>query len=79
MFDYNRVTSLTADEFKNRTPSASELESGFTKSDPEDIAKMERLLDLKEGTLAGEDYYLERDECKGCGRILTMYDSFLPG
>ncbi|MFF2029328.1 hypothetical protein [Arthrobacter sp. NPDC058192] len=79
MFDYNRVTSLTAAEFEKLSPSTSELKAEFTKSDSDDISKMERLLDLKEGALAGAEYYLERAECKGCGRILAMYDFVFTG
>jgi hypothetical protein len=54
MLDYNRVVSLSAEEFKRLTPSVSDLrdESKFTRSNDEDIAKMERLLDLREGALA---------------------------
>ena len=79
MFDYNSATSLTAAEFERQAPSVSELEAGYSKSDPEDIAKMERLLDLKAGALGGDDYYLEKVQCKGCARVLTMYDFVFTG
>jgi hypothetical protein len=80
MLDYNRVVSLSAEEFKRLTPSVSDLrdESKFTRSNDEDIAKMERLLDLREGALAEDQYYLQRVEC-GCGRLLTMYDFVFTG
>ncbi|MGW8500205.1 hypothetical protein [Streptomyces sp. CLCI03] len=50
----------------------------FTRSDAEDIAKMERLLDLQEGVLAREvrDFHLERIVCE-CERVLTVYDFVL--
>ncbi|MFE3254254.1 hypothetical protein ACFXPS_05545 [Nocardia sp. NPDC059091] len=75
MADYNNVVSLSREEFERLGPSVAELrdQTKFTKSDDEDIAKMERLLDLREGVLANDEYYLERVISR-CGRILTMYD-----
>jgi hypothetical protein len=79
--DYNAVVSLSAEEFK-ALASCAELDlvnpKKFTKSDQEDIAKMERLLDVTEGTLSGQDYYLGRSQCE-CGRLLTMYDFVFTG
>ncbi len=79
VFGSNSATSLTAAQFERQAPSVSELEAGYSKSDPEDIAKMERLLDLKAGALGGDDYYLEKVQCKGCARVLTMYDFVFTG
>lgn len=78
--DYNSVTSRTAEEFKGLAPAASDLEDAtkFTKSDEEDIRAIERLLDVQEGTLAGDSYYLERAQCR-CGRLLTMRDFVFTG
>ena len=85
MVDYNNVVSVSLEEFR-ATSECDFTEDGrvvadpdrFTKSDEEDIAKMERLLDLMPGTLSGQDYYLERLQCE-CGRILTMYDFVFTG
>jgi hypothetical protein len=85
MIDYNAVVSVSPEEFKALMPCALTGDGRvvadpdrFTRSDEEDIAKMERLLDLMPGTLAGQDYYLERSQCD-CGRILTMYDFVFTG
>lgn len=80
MIDYNRVTSLPRDDFEALSPNLSDVRdaSKYTQSDGEDIARMERLLDLKEGMLAGDEYYLERAVCD-CGRLLTMYDFVFTG
>lgn len=80
MADYNSVVSLSRAEFEQSGPSEAELEdeTKSTKSDDEDTARMERLLDLREGMLAGDRYYLERMYCR-CGRLLTMYDFVFTG
>lgn len=80
LIDYNSVTSVSAEEFETLMPDAAELtdSSRFTESDPEDVAKIERLLDVKEGTLGDEAYYVERIEC-ACGRIPTTYDLVVSG
>jgi len=58
--DYNFVRSISQEEFEQARPSQADLEdpTKSTKSDDEDIAKMERLLDLKSGVLGGDQYYL---------------------
>ena len=79
MIDYNDVVSLSEEEFQATFAVAcAEAEladpTKFTMSDEEDIAKMERLLDVRPGALAaGEPYYLQSYQCE-CGRILTTYD-----
>ena len=61
MAEYDRVRSVSREEFERATPSKEDLEdpTKFTKSDGEDIAKMERLLDFKYGARAGDAYYLD--------------------
>lgn len=79
--DYNDVVGISEEEFRERSVCFTEDIADsykFTKSDEEEIAKIERLLDAKEGTLQGEDYYLEKYQCE-CGRILTTYDFVLTG
>jgi hypothetical protein len=80
MVDYTDVVSLSREEFMRSAPSADDLRdpSKFTESDDEDIARMERLLDVKEGALAGDNYFLQRSVCV-CGRLLTMYDFVFTG
>ncbi|MGA5089229.1 MULTISPECIES: hypothetical protein [unclassified Streptomyces] len=82
MADYGTARSVSVDEFKRVTPSKEALADPdrFTRSDDEDIAKIERLLDLQDGVLAREvrDFHLERIVCD-CGRLLTVYDFVLTG
>jgi len=88
MIDYTAVVSVPDEDFRSSLASIGcELkadgrvfadEDSFTRSDAEDIAKMERLLDLMPGVLSGQDYFLERMQCD-CGRMLTMYDFVFTG
>jgi len=81
--DYNDVVGISAEEFKVRTLRSCAAEDladpkRFTKANQEEIAKMERLLDVRPGTLAGENFYLGRLQCE-CGRLLTTYDFVFTG
>ncbi|MEV6256531.1 hypothetical protein [Nocardia sp. NPDC051911] len=80
MADYDRVVSLSREKFEQSGPSVAELrdDTKSTKSDDVDIARMERILDLREGMLAGDEYYLQKIVCE-CGRRLTMYDFVFTG
>jgi hypothetical protein len=83
-FDYNDVVGVSEETFRERARSCAAENladpSKFTKSDDEDVAKMERLLDVMPGTLANcGDHYLERVECESCGRLLTVYDFVFTG
>src|SRR5207249_2994940 len=81
--DYNDVVGVSAEEFRIRAACAARDfvhdPSIWTKSDEEDIARIERLLDVKRGTLSRNDLYLvARHQCE-CGRLLTTYDFVLTG
>jgi hypothetical protein len=83
-FDYNDVVGVSEAVFTDtaRSCAAENLvdPEKFTKSDYEDIARMERLLDVDPGTLTRcGDYHLERMECESCGRLLTVYDFIFTG
>jgi hypothetical protein len=70
-YDYSKVSSLDAGEFQR-------LRAGidftkFTKTDESDLRMIESLLDLSEGSLPRDGYYLETTVC-GCGRNMTFYD-----
>src|SRR5687768_8107079 len=83
-FDYNDVVGVSEAVFRDTARSCLENLADprrFTKSDDEDFAKMERLLDVRPGTLSRSDtdYYLERLECESCGRLLTTYDFIFTG
>lgn len=73
-FDYQNVKSVDDETFIKAAASHNfEDESKYTKSDAEDISSIERMLDAREGILAAEEFYLEREVCE-CGRNLTFYD-----
>jgi hypothetical protein len=70
--DYNLVRSADPADFdaaEKQRPA-----SGWTKSDAEDVGKIERLLDVEPGTLEGLDFKVQRADCSNCGKRLTMYD-----
>jgi hypothetical protein len=78
--DYNSIESLSEDEFRRRTAGrALKDKSRYTKSDSEDIEKIELLLDVRPGLLKDEEFYLGNLTCQACGRVLTVYDFVLSG
>jgi len=79
--DYRDVVGVAEEEFRASTDCFTEAVNDtrrYTKSDEEDIAKIERVLDVREGTLQGVDYYVGRYECE-CGSLLTTYDFVFTG
>lgn len=76
-YDYTWVKEADEKEFKALVEN-SDLTNPekYTKSSPEDIEKIERLLDVRQGTLKNEEFYLQKNEC-ACGRVLTFYDFVL--
>lgn len=74
MFDYNRVVSISVSDFSKLYGNTNfEDPEKFTKSDQEDVAKIERILDVSSGFLANYPFYLAKNDCE-CGRRLTFYD-----
>ena len=73
-YDYTMVKSADEVEFSTLAAIGDYTNPDkYTKSSPEDIAKIERLLDVRMGTLSSDEYYLQKVECQ-CGRLLTFYD-----
>jgi hypothetical protein len=70
--EYGKLASLTPDEFKKRMDGCFNR-AAATKSDERDIQRIENLLDLRQGVLAKEQFYVSKSTCK-CGRTLTFYD-----
>lgn len=71
LYDYSQVTSLTEEQFliaRQRHDI-----SKYVKSSQDDLRKIEAILDLREGVLSSEEYYLEKATCE-CGRGITFYD-----
>jgi hypothetical protein len=75
--DYNDVVGVSEEEFRASTDCFTERvydTRAYTRSSEEDIARVERLLDVREGTLQESgDFYIGRYECE-CGSLLTTYD-----
>ena len=83
MLDYNDVVGVSAEEFRARAACAAPEfvpdPNIWTRSDEEDIARIERLLGVKRGTFSRDDLYLvARHNCE-CGRLLTTYDFVFTG
>lgn len=76
--DYAQVRSRSKEEFEKSLSKDLENPERFTKSDKEEIKRVERLLDVSDGLMAGRDQYVERVVCE-CGRTLTMYDFVFTG
>lgn len=74
-YSYSNVPSISEEEFRARAIPTQDLTDPekYTKSDLEDLAKIERLLDLRSGLLNTDSYYLSKYICE-CGRKLTIYD-----
>lgn len=69
--EYASLKSISAEEFSEKMCSFDT--SNATKSDAEDLARIERVLDLMPGLLKGRDFYLSK-VTSSCGRTLTFYD-----
>ena len=77
-FSYDDVVSVSEAEFQESAIKEVDLNDPeqFTMSSAEEIEKIERLLDLREGILRNERYYVEHYTCQ-CGHLLTMKDFVL--
>ena len=73
MMNYSQLDSLNHDEFIKETQDNPAKGKDATKSDANDLEKIENLLDLQPGILKGQDLYVGKAQCK-CGRTFTFYD-----
>lgn len=74
MNDYDAVISTSVDEFKSQSDSLGfRNKKKFTKSNRKDVEKIENFLDVRNGTLSSDEYYIEKYDCD-CGHIFTFYD-----
>lgn len=72
MENYLQARSLTRLEFASKKTDLASISSS-TLTSPEDIKKIERVLDLGDGILEGSRFYLSEANCE-CGRKLSFYD-----
>jgi len=70
-YDYSDVRDLGAGAFEEMK--SAKDKASMTKSDADDLAKIELALDLRKDLLANEEYYVGKAQCT-CGRTLTFYD-----
>lgn len=71
--NYLSARSLTEAEFNEEKVDLAEKE-GSALTPPEDIKRIERILELSDGILAGERFYLSAARCLDCERTLNFYD-----
>ena len=71
--EYSALSGIRADEFKQRM-SACFDKNKATKSDSDDIKKIEDFLDLKRDALKHEEFYVSDGTCGKCSRKFTFYD-----
>jgi hypothetical protein len=64
--EYSKLPSLPADELQRRISKFDK--KAATKSDAKDIAKMERLLELRPGVLGKDEFYVSNVKCTCGGR-----------
>jgi hypothetical protein len=69
--EYSKLQSLSAEEFARRMSRFDKRAA--TKSDAKDIARIERVLELRQGVLSGQEFYVSKVKCE-CGRDMTFYD-----
>ena len=72
--EYSRLRSIGPDAFQRQMAACLALLADATMSDEADIGRIERILDLKEGTLKGRVLHVQRQDCSGCQRQLTFFD-----
>lgn len=73
MSKQNEVITKTVTKQEYQSYLAANDFSSYTKSDLQEIIKIEDLLELRRGILKGEIYRVSKVVC-GCGRDLTFFD-----
>lgn len=73
-YDYGKLESVPDDVFQKAGAESAPHLIDATVCDEEDIRRMERLLDLRQGVLEGSTLRLQKANCGSCGRLLTFYD-----
>ena len=71
--DYSALSGLDDSEFRARITSCFDR-GNATKSDAEDLNKIEKFLGLRNGILKDEEFYVSKENCQNCRRTFTFYD-----
>ena len=75
---YYLIKSMSDDGFGNLRFVDQGKESRISEVKQSDIEAIERLLDVRPGTLSSKAYFFESDACRcSCGKKITMYDFVL--
>ena len=71
-YDYASVVGVNREEFLAKKANLNN--SNATRTNKEDIEKMEDLLHLQRGILSGQDFFVTKQVCSHCGRTPNFYD-----
>lgn len=69
---YDEVVGISPEEYDQNLVNFDA--NRYAKADDVDLAKIERMLDLRAGILSSENLYLEKYQCSSCGRTLMFSD-----
>lgn len=72
MFNYLSAKSLTKDEFQKRKVDLLRDDESIL-TPPEDIKRIENILDISGGLLDGKEFFVSKMDCE-CGRQISFYD-----
>lgn len=77
--DYNRIQSLSDAEFEELKMDVDQIKQdpSYLKVSVEVLEKVERILDVKPGTLHGIEGYIKKQECSHCGKTISLDDKVL--
>lgn len=80
-YDYNRVKSLSDEEFEKIKPDINKIieDPNYNKVSKEELGIVERILDLKEGALESVEGYIQKSECPNCKRSISLSDRVVTG
>lgn len=78
IYDYEAIQPASDAEFERHRVPPERLDAEYTKADDNDLLRIERLLDIREGSLgATGPYYLKADDCRNCGSAFKVSDFVL--
>ena len=75
-FEYDRVEGVTEEEFRKHARPVEELRADptYKTTSPEELAEIERILDVQTGFLSDAEFFTQVASCGGYGRELGFKD-----
>ena len=66
----DRVEDATKEEFRKHAKSVEELRADptYRSASPEELAEVERILDVQSGVFSGAEFFRQAASCSDCGR-----------